>query len=144
MELFRFILNLPLGHPSGSGWQKFLFGGNGIWLVTLYHTAHFFVEDGIDFPTTRGLVIIDPFPNVGTMLEGYIVASQQCNVPMQYVALLSDEQHAEWFNAHWHQDLVDRFQKGSLQVPGMERPRGDCKKILWDLSEFGFLKKNIL
>lgn len=82
-----------------------------------------FFEDGVDFPTTRGLVIIDAFPNVGTMLEGFVVASQQCNIPMQYVALLADEQHTEWFTAYWHDDLVGRFQKGSLQVPGMERPK---------------------
>lgn len=78
-------------------------------------------KDGVNFPNTRGVVIVDALPNVGTFLEGFVASSQEKNIPMLYIPLLSDDQHAEWFIAYWHEELARCFQNGELVVPNMER-----------------------
>ncbi|CAK8990693.1 Uncharacterized protein SCF082_LOCUS2343 [Durusdinium trenchii] len=81
--------------------------------------------DGVSFPSTMGLVVVDLVPNVGHCLEGFQRLGDHINTPVCYMPVYSDMSHKEWSDAFWSSEFISLFQAGQLSVPGCERLQDD-------------------
>ena len=78
-------------------------------------------QDGIDFPNTMGVAVIDLVPHMGHMLEGFSMVASKRNIPLSYVPFYINSEHQEWFETFWINDFAESFQKGDFKVANFER-----------------------
>lgn len=93
-------------------------------------TWDFLPKEGVKFGTAAGLVVVDAVPNVGSFFDGFVEVSQGKNTPMLYCPVFNGDDHCEWFNAYWTDELIERFLKGNLAVSNLDRPKG-LTKLTW-------------
>ena len=78
-------------------------------------------EDGVQFTSSTGLVVVDLVVGVGNFFEGFTQLCLKSNVASLYIPVFGDMEHREWFDQFWTSELCDQFQEGKLPVPGCER-----------------------
>ena len=83
-------------------------------------TSHCF-QEGVDFGSHTGIVILDITPQVGNFFEAFLNLEKGLNTPALYCPLFGDDSHQEWFETYWTGEMSAMFQKGDLNVPNMER-----------------------
>lgn len=78
-------------------------------------------QDGVEWPNTTGVAVVDLIPGVGHMLEGFASLAGQKNIAMTYLPVYTNGDHQDWFEAFWFDDLAKSFQRGEFHVSGFER-----------------------
>lgn len=95
-----------------------------IWFKIWWWNCNGAFKDGVTFPNSTGLVVVDCNPGVGNFMEAFTQVIQQNNVAALYVPIFGDMEHRDWFDQFWSSELCQQFQEGKLAVPGCERQGG--------------------
>ena len=77
--------------------------------------------DGLkDCPDARAILVVDPNPVNGDLLEAFIEKELTCNVPCFYFAVAADGTALEYVTARKAQALATKLLSGCLQIPGLK------------------------